>query len=195
MAHGNYQKYTSRNPLQRWLIRRFLYRVADLLAVTAARTVLDVGCAEGFVASYLRRQHPSLQVYGLDCDLTALARGRQLHPSLVLAGGDALTLPFPDAVVDAVVCTEVLEHIPAAERALVELCRVSRRWLILSVPWEPWFRVANALRFKNLSRWGDDPEHVHHWTGTAFRRWLDRYGQVIAHQIAFPWQVVLLDCR
>ncbi len=193
MRYGNYQKYTNPNPVQQWLIRRFLREVTTLVESVVPRVILDVGCAEGFVADYLRRQLPAVRVWGVDRDMAALARGRNLHPQIPTVGGDALALPFPDAAVDVVVCTEVLEHIPAVGRALQELRRVSRRWLVLSVPWEPWFRIANIARLKNLRRLGDDPEHVHHWTGRAFRRLVAPYGQVTVHRIAFPWQIVLVD--
>ena len=190
MRHGNYQKYTNPNPLQQWRIRRFLETVTALVADTGARSLLDVGCAEGFVSAYLRGHLPNLHLWGVDLDVAALRRGRRLHPHLTLTVGDARRLPFPDGAVDAVVCTEVLEHIPDVTKALAELRRVARGWLILSVPWEPWFRLANLARLKNVRRWGDDPEHVHHWNGRAFRRLVARYGRVEAHCIVFPWQVV-----
>lgn len=193
MSHGNYQKYTNPNPIQQWLIRRFLRTVGELVSMTGAHTVLDVGCAEGFVATFLQRQMPGMSILGVDRDLAALARGRRLHPGFATVGGDALALPIRDAAVDAVLCTEVLEHIPQVHAALAELRRVSRRWLIASVPWEPWFRVANVLRLKNLERWGDDPEHVNHWTGRGFRRLLAGYGRILAYRVAFPWQVVCLE--
>lgn len=195
MTHGNYQKYTNPNPVQQWLIRRFLQAVGELVEMTGARTVLDVGCAEGFVAAFLQRRSPGLRIIGVDRDITALARGRQLHPAFKTIGGDALALPFEDDAVEMALCTEVLEHIPEVDSALEELRRVSRHWLVASVPWEPWFRVANVLRLKNLDRWGDDPEHVNHWTGRAFRRLLAGYGHIVAYRVSFPWQLVCLEWR
>lgn len=190
-SHGNLQKYTNPNPVQQWLIRRFLDTVAALAREANPRTVLDVGCAEGFVSAHLARRFPGLTTFGVDLDVAALARGRTLHPHLRTATGNALALPFARASVDLVVCTEVLEHIPAPERALAELARVTRGYLLLSVPWEPWFRLANLVRLKNISRLGDDPEHVNHWTGWGFRHFLRGKVTVIAWRVAFPWQVVL----
>ncbi len=193
MTHGNYQKYTNPNPVQQRLIRGFLRAVADLVERTGAREIVDVGCAEGFVSAYVRRVLPGVHTLGVDLDVAALRRGRRLHPDVPTLVGDALRLPLADASADLVLCTEVLEHIPTPEDALAELTRVSRRYLLLSVPWEPWFRVANVLRLKNLDRWGDDPEHVNHWTGRGFRRLVAAYGLPVVHRIAFPWQIVLVD--
>ena len=191
MTHGNLQKYTNPNPIQQRLIRRFLDTVAALAARTAAHTALDVGCAEGFVSHHLRQHLPGLVTFGVDLDREALARARALHPQVHAAVGDALALPFASESVDLVVCTEVLEHIPRPEEALAELVRVTRGHLVLSVPWEPWFRLANLARLKNVPRLGDDPEHVNHWTGRGFRRFLEGRVTVLAWRVAFPWQIVL----
>lgn len=191
MRHGNYQKYLNPNPLQRALIRHFLDVTAYLVASTGARTAVDAGCAEGFVSARLGETLPQLQVVGIDLDRAALGRGRHLHPGLPTCVGNILYLPFPDRSADVVLCTEVLEHLDDPGQALRELARVSRAYLLLSVPWEPWFRLANLARWKNLLRLGDDPEHVHHWTAGTFRHFLSSHVQVLVHRVAFPWQVVL----
>ncbi len=195
MRHGNYQKYTHPNPLQQRLIRSFLSTVADMVERSSVRTVLDVGCAEGFVSQHVRRYVDGVILFGVDLDVKALARGRVLHPGLRMVVGDALNLPMGNGCVDMVMCTEVLEHIPTPERALAELTRVTRGHLLLSVPWEPWFRLANLARLKNISRLGNDPEHVNHWTARGFRRFLHQYVEVIEHHITFPWQIILAHTR
>ncbi len=191
-THGNYQKYTNPNPVQQVLIRHFLHAVHDILVRVAPRRVLDVGCAEGFVSGHALSSLPHTHVIGVDVDTYALQRAGHLHPKMQRVVGDALHLPLADKSADLVLCTEVLEHIPAPEQALAELTRVARTYLLLSVPWEPWFRVANLLRLKNISRLGDDPEHVNHWTGRAFRRFVREFGHVEVHRVAFPWQIALI---
>ncbi len=193
MTHGNYQKYTNPNPIQQRLIRNFLNAVAELVRVSGSTTLLDIGCAEGFVSAYIRHQIPGIEPWGLDRDAAALLRGRSLHPHMPTCIGDIMQLPIKEASADLVLCTEVLEHIPDPAHALHELLRVGRRYVLLSVPWEPWFRLANALRLKNVKRLGDDPEHVNHWSGQQFRRFLHPQARVLIHRIAFPWQIVLLE--
>lgn len=193
MTHGNYQKYTNPNPVQQRLIRNFLDAVAELVHATGVTTLLDVGCAEGFVSAHIRRQAPNITTWGLDRDVEALLRGRRLHPHIPTCVGDITQLPTKQGGADLVLCTEVLEHIPNPAHALHELLRASRRYVLLSVPWEPWFRLANVLRMKNLARLGDDPEHVNHWTGRQFRHFLRPHARVLIHRIAFPWQIVLLE--
>src|SRR5207248_8738231 len=59
--------------------------------------------------------------------------------------GDLLALPFPDDSFDKVIASEVLEHIPADERAMAEIARVLKpgghaaitvpRWLPERICW------------------------------------------------------------
>lgn len=191
MSSGNLQKYHNQNPLQQWLIRRFLTTVAALIAPLTVETVLDVGCAEGFVAQGLLTHFPQMQVTGVDLDRLALAFGRQHHPELRLYPANALRLPFADNTFDLVICTEVLEHLDEPSVALLELKRVSRRYCLLSVPRFPFFQAANFARGKNLSRWGEDADHRHQWTRRAFQRFASEYMVVTTIHTPFPWQVAL----
>lgn len=83
--------------------------VAARLAGIGARTVLDVGCAEGVLRAALGPGGPWL--VGLDTSAVLLRR----HPAPVVRA-DATRLPFPAGVFDAVTAINVLYHLdePAA---------------------------------------------------------------------------------
>lgn len=94
--------------------------------------VLDLGCGEG---RHVHGVHVigGVNVVGLDMDLPSLAKGRagldllpRDHDDAVTAFlvGDAYRLPFPDAAFDAVICSEVLEHLHQYQNALAEIRRV-----------------------------------------------------------------------
>jgi hypothetical protein len=57
------------------------------------------------------------------------------------------------------------------------------------VPWEPWFRLGNLGRGKNVRRLGNDPEHLHAFTPARLRRTLDRSFDQVRVVRAFPWLV------
>jgi hypothetical protein len=90
---------------------------------------------------------------------------------------------------------EVLEHIPDSVVGLRELVRVTSKYAILSVPHEPFFRGANFLRGKHLSRWGNDPEHIHNYSGRSFRQLVSTVADVVWHGYSFPWQIALVTKR
>jgi len=52
----NIRKYASRNPVVQRVLHGFLLKVGALVETCAPQTILDVGCGEGLIGSYLRRQ-------------------------------------------------------------------------------------------------------------------------------------------
>jgi SAM-dependent methyltransferase len=187
---SNLRKHTSGNPLQRWLLKRFHDTAADLIDRTRPRSVLDAGCGEGFAMRYLLHS-PDAAVVGMDGSLGALQVASSINPERGFAVGDLLELPFPSRSFDLVICMEVLEHLEQPDRGLAELCRVSHRWLLLSVPDEPFFRGANFLRGKNVRAWGNDPGHINHWSSRAFLTFVSAHCRIESCRRSFPWTLVL----
>ncbi len=110
--------------------------------------ILDLGCGRGFYAKAITTLYPSATVAGVDynADYLAVAKAQTHATTVQLARGDARTLPFPSESFDAVVCSEVLEHIVEDGAALLEINRVLRDGglLLISVPhqnfpflWDP----------------------------------------------------------
>ena len=78
--------------------------------------------------------------------------------------------------------------------SLWELMRVTRQYCLLSVPHEPFFCIANFLRGKNLTRLGNDIEHVNHWGKVSFVRFLQDSGLVVRGiEMSFPWLIALAE--
>lgn len=194
---SNYRKHTSGNPLQRRLIARFHQLLVARIAELAPETFLDAGCGEGFVAERLLRQAPGLRLTGFDFNPAAvrLAAAKNRDAAFVTAG--ILALPFADASFDVVGCFEVLEHLPDPVLALRELARVARRAVVLSVPHEPLFSLANAARGKNLDvrPRGSDPDHRHLWTRTAFAAFVGETLDVEWLGGSFPWTICVARPR
>lgn len=186
----NEAKYRSNNPVVRYLVGRFLRRVSEVAATERPRRVLEVGCGEGIVLATLAARLPGTRFDGLELDEMALEQARVRCPGAKLVRGDACELPFGDQSFDLVVCLEVLEHLPEPGRALRELRRVARGGCLLSVPHEPFFRVGNLLRGKNVARLGDPSDHLQHWGARQFADFCGRELAVRIRTTAFPWLIV-----
>ena len=166
----NFHKHTTKNVVQKFLINSFFNVLLQELHVLNPSTILDVGCGEGFALERIRTAGIGEVLEGIDVRSDAIDVGRTLHSKLTLRIGNAYQLPYTDAAFDLVLCSEVLEHLDDPERALAELRRVAKKYCIISVPNEPFFRLANFLRGKNISRWGNDIEHIQHWSSTGITR-------------------------
>jgi SAM-dependent methyltransferase len=190
-ARPNYRKHRSRNPIQRWLLRNFYREVAVLaneaLSGRSDPLVLDVGAGEAFVAAYLKAGR--FRYVGVDPDPAAAAYAVSVF-GVGYVIGDGRRLPVRTRAADLVLCLEVLEHLPDPDAALAELCRVGR-FVLISVPHQPWFALANLIRGKNLRRLGDDPDHRQFWTAGRFLRWAGRRLSIDRVRFPFPWLVLL----
>lgn len=115
-------------------------------------SLLDVGCNTGELLEYCRRLYPTISLAGVEVNPQALSKAQQNLPDadLHLTGAD--NLPFPDERFDCVTCIEVLEHIPAKQRAraLQEMRRVLREGgrLILRVPHSGMFAFLDSNNFR-----------------------------------------------
>ena len=86
------------------------------------------------------------------------------------------------------------------ERNLVGMMSDSQRvrvgdYVILSVPWEPWFSVGSFMRGKYLKTWGRHPEHVNFWNKREFTRLISQHFQVVKATHSFPWLIAVLKKR
>jgi SAM-dependent methyltransferase len=111
----------------------------DRLGLRAGMTLLDLGCGEGRHAFEGFRRGAS--VIAVDRGASEVATTKHWLGAIAGAGeagrtgdggaaryevvrGDLLYLPFPDASVDRVIASEVLEHIPDDATAMAEIFRV-----------------------------------------------------------------------
>ena len=196
---SNQRKHLSTNRVQRWLINRFHAKILAEIVALQPTSFLDAGCGEGFVASMLREALPDLAITGFDVDPAAVEVARQRDPRGTFMTADIFSLPFSDAAFDVVGCFEVLEHLPGdgPRRALRELGRVSNRGLVLSVPHEPFFSLANAARGKNwdIRPRGSDPDHHQLWRQQEFARLVGSEMRLESVSGSLPWTICVARPR
>lgn len=96
----------------------------DAVLKSAPRRVLIVGKGDGIVAEILKRHVGEVRTLDIESSL---------QPDIVAS---VEAMPLESGSFDAVLCCEVLEHLPFEkfEAALAELARVARRHVVVSLP-------------------------------------------------------------
>jgi 2-polyprenyl-3-methyl-5-hydroxy-6-metoxy-1,4-benzoquinol methylase len=188
----NFTKHTSKNPIQKFLIDNFFSSLISLIKPLGAGSILDAGCGEGFTINKLIRNGIGNRIEGIEFSKEAISIGKKLFPNLNIKQGSVYELPFKDKSFDLIICTEVLEHLEEPAKAIKEMLRVTKRYLALSVPNEPFFMLCNFLRGKNLSRLGNDIGHINHWSSSSFKILLENERiRIRKAKLPFPWTIIL----
>lgn len=170
----NHNKHTTSNWFYRKHLESFFEKLGESVEETGCTTLLDAGCGEGFVADFLSKRLPDLKVTGVDINSEAIEFAKEhFGDEAVFRTGSVYKLPFSDNSFDTVLCSEVLEHLDDPNRAVSELKRVARDYVVITVPHEPYFQWLN-----NISQWlhlGPDCAHVNFWTSNTFQAFISAY--------------------
>src|SRR5438094_888369 len=153
--------------------QRLRYAIISRL-VTGFTRVLDVGCGSSRILSAV----PGM--LGLDIQLHKLRYARRYGNPLV--HGSIFALPFVDSAFDCVICSEVIEHIPAQEKPFDELARVLKTGgrLILGTPdYDRWRWRALEWLYGRLSPGGYADEHITHYGRANLATYLQGKGFAI----------------
>jgi ubiquinone/menaquinone biosynthesis C-methylase UbiE len=142
------------------------------LTPLGAQSALEVGCGYGRMLEVTRScLRPPARSIGVDFGGPQLRRAySRLHPPTLFAQGNAAALPLRSGTVDLAYTVGVLMHLTpeAVPRALDELIRVSRRWVVISESFETDF----------------------HLVGVDFAQQLEARGLVCRARVENPYPVV-----
>jgi dolichol-phosphate mannosyltransferase len=171
-ADYDHRAFDSWIPLQRYW-QRARFRVIRSM-VDGRTRILDIGCGSSRIIQSLP------QSVGLDMQIRKLrwlrAPGRQLVQASLMQ------LPFADATFDAVICSEVIEHIPRDQIDLADMVRVlaPEGTLVLGTPdYGRWIWRALEGLYKKLFPQGYATEHINPYTRRELRREIERLGLTV----------------
>jgi len=103
-------------------------RFRDYYGLTPESSVLDVGCAKGFMLHDFMQVIPGIKVAGIDISQYAIDNAMESVKPFVKTA-NAKELPFPDKSFDLVISITTIHNLPLEEckQALREVMRVSRK--------------------------------------------------------------------
>lgn len=97
------------------------------------KTVLDAGCAKGYLVYALRQL--GVDACGIDASEYAVSQALEEVKDRIKQGL-IQKLPYKDNQFDVVICFDVMEHIPEDEvdKVLSEFVRVAKKYVVIRVP-------------------------------------------------------------
>lgn len=125
-------------------------------------SVLDIGCAKGFMLHDFKEFMPNLTVAGIDISKYAIENAiESVKP--FLRWGDAKELPYGDKSFDLVISINTIHNLPPEDckQALREIQRVSRKHAFITVDaWRTWAEYQRlmqwnltALTYMHVNAW------------------------------------------
>ena len=102
--------------------------------LTSQNSILDIGCAKGFMLYDFTQLIPGIKVQGIDLSEYAIENAIEpIRPFVMVA--DAKSLPFPDHSFDLIVSINTVHNLPLEEckQALREIQRVTKKDAFITV--------------------------------------------------------------
>jgi SAM-dependent methyltransferase len=123
-------QWTSGSHYDQWMgrwSRLLAHEFLQWLNLPVGLRWLDVCCGSGVITEAITERNAPAKIVGIDASPEQInfARQHRAHPNVTFQTGDAMSLPFPDATFDAVVCGLGLNYVPNPVEALKEFSRVT----------------------------------------------------------------------
>ncbi|MCJ7718222.1 MAG: class I SAM-dependent methyltransferase, partial [Anaerolineales bacterium] len=137
------------------------------------KSFLDVGCNTGFGVEAARRL--GFQASGIDLSAEAIEIAQRLYPENSFVAGTAQEFAEGGDSFDAILCREVIEHMPEVHSFMTALRSLMKIGGVL------WLTTPDAGHFRvphDFPRWKEviPPEHVSFFNLTSLKRLFSGYG-------------------
>lgn len=107
-------------------------RIVNILKPLKNKTILDVGCGDGYFGSILQRETNSA-VYGIDISSSAVKKAIEKGIKAKVCNLNTKKIPFASESFDICVCSEIIEHVLDPDELLNEINRVLKKGGLLIV--------------------------------------------------------------
>ena len=193
---GNYyDKYNTKNPIAARLMKGYFSALDSLLGRISSeiKTILEAGCGEGEVSVHVYDYFVGkIALDAFDISEKVIEEAKAKTPGINFSVGNIYETNT--GIHDLVLCCEVLEHMEHPGEVIQKLLEQTDRYLIVSVPREPIWRILNMCRGKYLKDLGNTPGHVQHWSSRRFIREFDGADcHLLAVKKPLPWTMLLIE--
>lgn len=151
--------------------------------------VLDVGCGNGRLAYFLKKQikNKTIDYIGIDNSRALIKIAKKNHPFARFRYGDILNIPLGSWFFDTIFCIAVLHHIPSKNlqlKALKEMKRVLKKSGVLVITvWnlqqKKYKKYIDAKTREAFIPWGQDKKvrrFYYAFTAPEFKQLLKKAG-------------------
>ncbi len=137
-------------------------RFRDHYGLAEDASVLDVGCAKGFMLHDFAEQMPDLTVAGIDISEYAISNAIESIKPFVKVG-NARELPYDNDSFDLVICINTIHnlHLEDCKQAIREIDRVSRKDSFIMV--DAWHNDEELERMRQWNLTAETTMHVDDW--------------------------------
>ena len=194
---GNYyDKYHTGNPLTKMIMNGYFKALDSLLSGIRkeVKSVLEAGCGEGEVSFHVYDYFKGeINVEAFDISEKVIEEAKLKNEAIAFSVGSIYEVNKGDAH-ELVLCCEVLEHLEQPRVAMERLLEQTNRYLIVSVPREPIWRILNMARGKYWKDLGNTPGHIQHWNSRSFQKeWEGLHCKILAVRKPLPWTMFLIE--
>lgn len=194
---GNlYNKYESKNPLVNFLMRSYfndfdslIYPIKDEI-----ESAFEIGCGEGYLTKHVKDM--GILIKGADISEKVIEHARKIHPSIKFSVKSIYEIGNQNEKHNLILASEVLEHLEKPDYAINELKKSTNKYIFLSVPNEPFFRLANILRLKYINDFGNTPGHINHWNSRNFKEFMENNSlKIVNFKVSTLWLMALCEIK
>ena len=170
----NYDEYWGKRRLNKSSVKERYKIIASV--IEAGSSVLDIGCGNGELLEFLRREK---NIAGKGIDISQAAAEAVKSKGFEIEVADITKLSFKIKVhYDYIILSEVLEHIPNSEEVLLKTKGKFRKACFVSIPNTGYILDRLRLLFGRFpAQYVYHPqEHLRFWTVKDFLFWAEQLG-------------------
>jgi len=193
---GNvFDRFRSKNPIVKLIMNRFIKCFLNLISPLTFKNIIEIGAGEGHIINIIKNlKKKEVTIFASDISIDILKDDNMpREENIFLIVFDVNNTPLKQNTFDLVVCSEVLEHLKEVDNTLQEIKRISKKYILFSVPREPIWRFLNMVRLRYLKDLGNTPGHIQHWSKKQFINLIKSKFKIIKTYSPIPSTIILCE--